>query len=93
MYRFCFSDYYWTRCYLLFVSTDVSCNGGSDGVAFVDSVSGGTAPYFYTWSTGQNTSIINNLTLKYTLSVTDVNNCTSNPPQVSVIVNGFCFNI
>ena len=25
------------------VSTDVSCNGGSDGVAFVDSVSGGTA--------------------------------------------------
>ena len=43
-------------------STDVSCNGGSDGVVLVDSVSGGTAPYFYTWNTGQNTSIINNLT-------------------------------
>ena len=78
------------------VSTDVSCNGGSDGVAFVDSVSGGTAFfYFYTWSTGQNTSIINNLTVgTYTLSVTDVNNCTSNPLQVSVIVNeAFLFNI
>ena len=58
-------------------STDVSCNGGSDGVVLVDSVSGGTAPYFYTWNTGQNTSIINNLTAgTYTVSVTDVNNCT-----------------
>ena len=73
---------------ILHTSTDVSCNGGSDGVVFVDSVSGGTAPYFYSWNTGQNTSIINNLTAgTYTVSVTDVNNCTSNPLQVSVIVN------
>ena len=69
-------------------SVDVSCNGGSDGVVLVDSVSGGTAPYFYTWNTGQNTSIINNLTAgTYTVSVTDMNNCTSNPLQVSVIVS------
>jgi len=69
-------------------SSDVSCNAGSDGSVWVDSVSGGTAPYFYTWNTGQNTSIINNLSAgTYTVSVTDANNCASNPTQVSVVIN------
>ncbi len=69
-------------------SFDVSCNGGSDGTAFVDSVSGGTAPYIYSWNTGQSTFLINNLSAGiYTVNVTDVNNCASNPQQVSVFVN------
>ena len=69
-------------------SSDVSCNSGSDGSVWVDSVSGGTAPYFYSWNTAQNTSIINNLPAgTYTVSVTDVNNCASNPQQVTVVIN------
>jgi large repetitive protein len=74
--------------YYTATSLDVSCNSGSDGSAWVDSVSGGTPPYFYTWNTSQNTSIISNLTAgTYTVSVTDVNNCASNPQQVSVVVD------
>jgi large repetitive protein len=74
--------------YYTATSSDVSCNSGSNGSVLVDSVSGGTAPYFYSWNTGQNTSILSNLTAgTYTVSVTDVNNCASNPQQISVIVN------
>ena len=70
------------------VSSNVSCNGGSDGSALVDSVSGGSAPYFYSWNTGQNTPVINNLPAgTYTVTVTDVNNCLSNPQLISVDVN------
>lgn len=74
--------------YFSATSSDVSCNSGSDGVVWVDSISGGTAPYFYSWSSGQNTSIVNNLSAgNYTLSVTDVNGCSSNPNSVTVTVN------
>ena len=74
--------------YFSATSSDVSCNAGSNGSVWVDSVSGGTAPYFYSWNTGQNTSIINNVVAgTYTVSVTDVNNCSSNPLQVTVTVN------
>jgi len=34
-----------------FTTTDVSCNGGSDGSVTVH-VTGGIPPYKYTWSTG-----------------------------------------
>ena len=68
-------------------SNDVSCNAGSDGLVMIDSVSGGTSPYLYYWNTGQNTSIINGLSAgNYIVSVTDLNNCVSNPQQVSVVV-------
>ena len=74
--------------YYTATSSDVSCNSGSNGSVSVDSVSGGTAPYFYSWNTGQNTSIVSNLIAgTYTVSVTDVNNCASNPQQISVIVD------
>jgi len=40
-------------------------------------VTGGSPPYSYDWSTGANTSSINELSIDtYTLTVTDANNCT-----------------
>ncbi|MBN4066131.1 SprB repeat-containing protein, partial [Candidatus Amoebophilus asiaticus] len=55
--------------------TDVSCNGGNDGTAGV-TVSGGTLPYTYSWSSGATTANINNLSAgNYTVTVIDANNC------------------
>ncbi len=59
-------------------STNVSCNGGNDGLATVN-VSGGTAPYTYLWSDGQTTATASNLAAgTYTVLVTDANNCSFN---------------
>ena len=57
--------------------TAVNCFGESNGSLSV-SVTGGTAPYTYAWSTGTSTSnTINNLSAgNYTVTVTDANNCT-----------------
>ncbi|MCO4291907.1 hypothetical protein NF867_03415, partial [Solitalea sp. MAHUQ-68] len=55
--------------------TNVSCNGASDGAIQV-SVSGGTAPYTYSWSSGQTIEDLSALPIgTYTLTVTDANNC------------------
>ncbi|MBN2778966.1 MAG: gliding motility-associated C-terminal domain-containing protein, partial [Bacteroidales bacterium] len=69
--------------------TDVSCYGGSDGVATVSSVSGGTPPHFYEWSTNQYTQTINGLVAaNYQVTITDAHNCeyydniTVNQPMV-----------
>ena len=51
------------------------CNAGNTGSA-IATVSGGTAPYSYSWSNGGNTS--NNLNLiagNYSVTVTDLNGC------------------
>jgi len=60
-------------------STNVTCNGGSNGSATV-SVSGGTAGYTYTWSpSGGNAAVGNNLSQgTYTVNITDANSCTTN---------------
>lgn len=59
-----------------FTGTDVSCNGGNDGTATA-SVTGGTAPYSYSWSNSATTSTVSGLTAgTYTLVVTDDNGCT-----------------
>ena len=56
----------------------VDCKGGANGTATA-SVSGGTAPYTYVWSTGATTMMISNLTAgSYSVTVTDVNGCTTN---------------
>ena len=56
-------------------STAASAFGGNDGTASA-SVSGGTAPYSYSWNTGANTQNINNLTAgTYNVTVTDANGC------------------
>ena len=55
---------------------DVSCRGYSDGAAEV-LLSGGTPPYEYKWSTGDNQSFIDNLRAGiYLLTVTDSKGCT-----------------
>jgi gliding motility-associated-like protein len=55
---------------------DVLCNGGNTGAIDVG-VTGGTAPYNYTWSNGTIVEDINGVIANnYTLTVTDFNNCT-----------------
>ncbi|HEY1038118.1 MAG TPA: T9SS type A sorting domain-containing protein [Bacteroidia bacterium] len=75
--------------------THVSCAGGTDGSIYA-TVSGGTAPYTYTWN-GGSMSTMPNLTNApagtYTLVVTDANGCTASvsvtimqPTQMAVLV-------
>jgi gliding motility-associated-like protein len=57
---------------------NVSCVGACDG-SITSSVSGGTAPYSYVWSSagcGNNPNCSNLCAGTYTLTVTDANNCT-----------------
>ncbi|MBK8846376.1 MAG: T9SS type A sorting domain-containing protein [Bacteroidetes bacterium] len=57
--------------------TDISCNGGLNGSVIVTAV-GGTGTYNYLWSNGNTASSINGLAAgTYTVTVTDVNGCTS----------------
>ncbi|NNC85563.1 MAG: T9SS type A sorting domain-containing protein [Bacteroidia bacterium] len=58
--------------------SNVNCFGGSDGTATI-AVSGGTAPYSYSWNTQpvQTTTFINNLNAAvYVATVTDASGCT-----------------
>lgn len=56
-------------------STDVSCNGGSDGIVGV-TATGGTSPYAYSWSNGSSNPSVTGLTAgTYTVTVTDANGC------------------
>ena len=57
--------------------TDIACNGASNG-AISTSVTGGTAPYQYSWSNSATTKNINSLTAgPYQFTVTDANGCTA----------------
>lgn len=56
-------------------ATNVTCNGTATGSAQA-TVSGGTAPYTYAWSTGATTSAISNLAANtYTVTVSDSQTC------------------
>ena len=58
--------------------TNVICHNGATGTATV-TATGGTAPYIYAWSNGQNTSFIDSLLAgNISLSVTDAGGCTAN---------------
>ena len=57
-------------------STDVSCNGGSDGLIDV-STAGGSTPYIFSWDSGAGTEDISNLPAgDYNLTITDNDGCT-----------------
>ncbi len=58
---------------------------GATGTATITSVSGGTAPFTYKWSTGATTqTIINLLAGNYTVTVTDSKGCSSVSAPVNV---------
>ncbi len=59
------------------VDNQVSCNGACDGQATA-SIAGGTAPFTYAWSDGQNTATATGLCPgNYSVDVTDNNGCLS----------------
>jgi len=72
-------------------STDVSCNGGNDGMVTL-TLSGGTPGYTYSWSGGQTSNPAINLTAgTYSCTITDANNCppiTTGPIVVSQPATG-----
>ena len=54
-----------------------TCNASSNG-SITTNVTGGTGSYTYSWSNGETTSAIANLLAgNYSVTITDVNNCTS----------------
>ena len=59
-------------------SSDITCNGVSDGSATI-SASGGTSPFTYVWSpSGGNGTVANNLSANsYTATIIDANGCTA----------------
>ncbi len=66
--------------------TEDYCNEG-DGVISI-SASGGSAPYFYTWDNGANTSNISSLSEgTYCITVTDINSCIATSCEVIAIQN------
>jgi gliding motility-associated-like protein len=71
--------------------TNVACFNGSNGT-IVANVTGGTAPYTYNWSNGDNTNTADSLSAgTITLNVTDANGCSgsstfniSEPTQIDI---------
>jgi gliding motility-associated-like protein len=62
---------------IVFVSTNASCIGASDGMAMVN-VSDGTPPYTFLWSNSEITDSVGDLSAgTYSLTVTDYNNCST----------------
>ncbi len=77
-----------------FNGVNISCFGENDGSVNV-SLTGGTTPYFYSWSSGQVSQDLSNLGPgSYTLTVTDLNSCSATitfnivePPVLAVVVD------
>jgi hypothetical protein len=84
--------------------TNLKCHNDNTGSATV-TVSGGTAPYMYSWSNGAATAAINNIVAgNYTCTITDANGCTTSAaititdPAASLAItasqnNVLCYNV
>ncbi len=60
-----------------FLVSDISCPGDADGVIST-TITGGTTPYQYTWSTGSNDPAIDRIEAgNYELTITDSKGCTT----------------
>jgi gliding motility-associated-like protein len=58
------------------IDNQVSCFNACNGQASVSTLSGGTTPYTYLWSTGVTTATVSGLCVgTHTVTVTDANNC------------------
>ena len=61
------------------LSDNVSCFGGNNGIAYVDSIQGGIAPYTFQWGAASgnqtNDTAFNLIVGTYTITVTDFNGC------------------
>jgi hypothetical protein len=68
------------------LSSNTLCNGDNTGIAAVVSISGGVAPYTYSWSPiGGTDSIANNLPAgNYSVTITDANNCSQSFASILV---------
>jgi gliding motility-associated-like protein len=65
-------------------SQPVVCFGQNNGSIDV-TISGGVSPYNFQWSNGETTEDINNLIAStYTLTITDLNNCTTTFPGITI---------
>ncbi|NRA50040.1 MAG: hypothetical protein HRU12_12975, partial [Phaeodactylibacter sp.] len=61
---------------VVFTTIDPICFGSADGCASVEVLSGGAAPYIFTWSNGATTSNLCNLFEGvYAVTITDANGC------------------
>ncbi len=75
--------------------TDASCNLASDGAIDLNSITGGTAPYTFLWSTGATTQNISGITTgSYSVTITDDNGCqesfnftVAEPPPITITSN------
>ncbi|MBI4648202.1 MAG: PKD domain-containing protein, partial [Bacteroidia bacterium] len=73
---------------LNFTTTDESGEGAFDGSVTVN-VSGGIAPYYYTWNTGAHTQTIDSLTAgTYSVVVSDANGCMVTAPVNVITMTG-----
>ena len=68
---------YYCSTVLSATASDVRCNGENNGIITINSVTGGSVPYSYLWSTGSTSSTgITGLSPgTYTLDILDNNNC------------------
>src|SRR5690606_9900297 len=62
--------------------TNISCNGGSNGAASINTPTGGAGGYTYNWTpgnpTGDGTTSVTGLSAgTWTVTVTDANSCTA----------------
>ena len=68
-------------------SVNETCAGEANGT-LIANVSGGTAPYSYTWSNGGNTATITAGAGSYSVSVTDANGCAPATAGGSIATSG-----